>query len=130
MWNASFKLTLFGCVIYICCVGSASLDVVCDELNEVASGSVDLTILDNSTLWLTVSNAAVRLTATHTVRCGGFLWLKPVAISLVSCSKAEVVECPGRKPCWSADGSRWLLMIGSKRASITFAAGQRSQIGR
>ena len=28
MWNASFKLTLFGCVISICCVGFASLDVV------------------------------------------------------------------------------------------------------
>ena len=26
----SFKLTLFGCVISICCVGFASLDVVCD----------------------------------------------------------------------------------------------------
>ena len=31
-----FKLTLFGCVISICCVGFASLDVVCDELNECA----------------------------------------------------------------------------------------------
>ena len=28
--NASFKLTLFGCVISICCVGFAFLDVVCD----------------------------------------------------------------------------------------------------
>ena len=56
--------------------------------------------------------------------------MKPVAISLVSCSKAEVVECPGRKPCWSANGSRWLLTVGSKRASITFAAGQTSEIGR
>ena len=36
MWNASFKLTLFGCVISICCVGFASLDVVCDELNDCA----------------------------------------------------------------------------------------------
>ena len=36
LWNASFKLTLFRCVIYICCVGFASLDVVCDELNECA----------------------------------------------------------------------------------------------
>ena len=33
-WNASFKLTLFGCLISICCVDFASLDVVCDELNE------------------------------------------------------------------------------------------------
>ena len=36
LWNASFKLTLFGCVISICCVGFASLDVVCDELNDCA----------------------------------------------------------------------------------------------
>ena len=25
-----------GCVIYICCVGFASLDVVCDEPNDCA----------------------------------------------------------------------------------------------
>ena len=61
----------------------------------------------------------------QTVRCEGFHWLKPVAISLVSCSKTEVVEYPGRKPCWSADGRRWLLTVGSKRASITFTDGQR-----
>ena len=36
LWNASFKLTLFGCVISICCVGFASLDVVCVELNDCA----------------------------------------------------------------------------------------------
>ena len=28
------QLMLFGCVISICCVGFASLDVVCDELND------------------------------------------------------------------------------------------------
>ena len=32
----SFKLTLSGCVVSICCVGFASLDVVCDELNDCA----------------------------------------------------------------------------------------------
>ena len=36
MWNASFKLTLSGCVFSICCVGFLSLDVVCDELNYCA----------------------------------------------------------------------------------------------
>ena len=30
LWNDSFKLTLFGCLNYICCVGFASFDVVCD----------------------------------------------------------------------------------------------------
>ena len=32
MRNTSFELTLYGCVISICCVGFAFLDVVCDEL--------------------------------------------------------------------------------------------------
>ena len=35
MWNASFELTLWGCVISICCVGFESLDVVF-ELNDCA----------------------------------------------------------------------------------------------
>ena len=34
MWNASLEMTLGGCVIYICYVGFASLDVVCDERND------------------------------------------------------------------------------------------------
>ena len=82
-----------------------------DSHRQVASGSVYLTIFDNNTLWMTVSNAAVRSRVTHTVRCGSFLWLKPVTISLVSFSKAEVVECPGRKPYWSADWSSWRLEV-------------------
>ena len=36
MLYASFKLMLSGCVVYICCVDFASLDVVCDELNDYA----------------------------------------------------------------------------------------------
>ena len=36
LWNASFKLTLSGCVVSICCVSFESLDVVCDELNDWA----------------------------------------------------------------------------------------------
>ena len=34
--ECQFLLTLFGCVISICCVGFASLDVVCDERNDCA----------------------------------------------------------------------------------------------
>ena len=56
--------------------------------------------------------------------------MKPVATSLVSCSKAEVVECPVRNPCWSEAGSKCVLTVESIRASITFAAGQSSEIGR
>ena len=56
--------------------------------------------------------------------------MKPVATSLVSCSKAEVVECPVRNPCWSEAGSKCVLTVVSIRASITFAAEQSSEIGR
>ena len=56
--------------------------------------------------------------------------MKSVATSLVSCSKTEVVECPGRNPCWSKAGSKCVLTVVSMRASITFAAGQSSEIDR
>ena len=56
--------------------------------------------------------------------------MKPVAISLVSCRSADVVECPGQNPCCSAAGSRWMLTLVSMTASISFAAGQRSESGR
>ena len=36
MWNASFELTSSGCVVSICCIDFASLDVVYDELNKCA----------------------------------------------------------------------------------------------
>ena len=36
MKNVSLQLTLYGCVVYVYCVGFASLDIVCDELNECA----------------------------------------------------------------------------------------------
>ena len=41
-----------------------------------------------------------------------------------------MVECPVRNPCWSKAGNRYVLMVVSMRASITFAAGQSSEIGR
>ena len=31
MGNASYKLT-YGCVVSVCCIDFASLDVVCDEI--------------------------------------------------------------------------------------------------
>ena len=34
--NASFKLTLYGCVVSVSCVGFASLDVVYDERYDCA----------------------------------------------------------------------------------------------
>ena len=51
--------------------------------------SVDLRYI---LLWQTVSNAAEKSPATQIVWSGGFLWLNPIAMSVVICSRAEVVE--------------------------------------
>ena len=96
----------------------------------MAGGRGDLLILDSSLLWQTVSNAADKSTATQTVRSGCFLWLNPIAMSVVNCNRAEVVECSCLKPCWSGAGWIYLLIVGRIRDSRTFAAGQRSEIGR
>ena len=56
--------------------------------------------------------------------------MNPVATSLVSCSKAEVVECPVRNPCWLEAGCKCVLTVVSMRAFITFTAGKSSEIGR
>ena len=77
-----------------------------------------------------MSYAGDESTATHTVRSGGFLWLNPIAMYVVNCSRAEVVECSGLKLCWSGAIRIYLLMVGRIRVSMTFAAGQRSEMGR
>ena len=33
---SGFSVTLYGCVVSVCCVGFASLDVVCDVLHDCA----------------------------------------------------------------------------------------------
>ena len=54
-----------------------------------------------------------------------------IAILLfINCSRAEVLEWSGLKPCWSGTGRRYLLMVGRIRVSMTFVAGQRSEMGR
>ena len=73
-------------------------------------------IFDNRLLWPTVS--------------GRFHWLKSIAIAVVNCSRTEVVECSGLKPCWSGARMLYLLIVGKSRDIRTFAAGQRIKIGR
>ena len=58
----------------------------------MAGGISDLLIFDSRLLWQTVSNTADKSTATQIVRSGGFHWLNPIAMSVVNCSIAEVVE--------------------------------------
>ena len=51
-------------------------------------------------------------------------------MSVVIYNRAGVVECSCIKPCWSGACWRYLLIVGRIRDSRTFAAGQRSGIGR
>ena len=95
MWNASFKLTLFGCVISICCVGFASLDVVCDELSGIFVCSSFLI----SVCMFIVSKALLISSATVIVRAGGAIWLNPFATVLFSVCSAVIVECCVLYPC-------------------------------
>ena len=58
-------------------------------------------IFDCRLLWQTVSNAADKSTATQIVRSGGFLWLNPIAISVVICSKGGPVIWSKTVLVWS-----------------------------
>ena len=72
MGNLSCKLTLYRCVVSVCCVGFESLDVVCNELYD----------------YLLISNATVIVCA------GRAIWLNPVATLLFSvCSALTVGYC-------------------------------------
>ena len=63
--------------------------------------------------------AAVKSMATHTVQLGGFRWLKPVSMSVLSWRRADVVECMGLKPCCSLAGERNSLIEGKMSAQTT-----------
>ena len=98
MWNASFKLTLFGCVISICCVGFASLGVVWDELNVVPGMFVCSSFLISVFMFI-VSKALLMSSATGIFRAGGAIWLNPFATVLFSVCSAVTVECCVLYPC-------------------------------
>ena len=79
MWNASFKLTLFGCVISIYCVGFASLDVVCDVPGMFVYSSFLISVC-----MFIVSKALFISSATVIVRAGGAIWLNSFGTVLFS----------------------------------------------
>ena len=82
MWNASFKLALFGCVISICCVGFASLDVVCDELNDCAWKFVCSSFLISVCMFI-VSKALLISSATVIVREGESHLVEPFCYGVI-----------------------------------------------
>ena len=63
MGNASFKMTLYGCVVSVCCVGFASFDVVCYEI-MIVSGMLVCSRSLISVCMFIVSKALLILSAT------------------------------------------------------------------
>ena len=58
-------------------------------------------MFDNRLIWQTVANAADKSTATKTVRSLSFLWLNPIEMYVVNCSRAKVFGGSILKMCWS-----------------------------
>ena len=91
MKNASFKLTLYGCVVSICCVGFASLDAVCDELSDLPGILVCISFLISVCMFI-VAKVLLISSAAVVVRTGGAIWLSPFA-NVVMSSLKSVVLC-------------------------------------
>ena len=81
-------------MISICCVGFASLDVVCDELNDYA-WNIGL----KSVCMYIVSKAWLISSATVIVCAGGAIWLNLFATVLFTVCSAVTVECCVLYPC-------------------------------
>ena len=84
-------------MISICCVGFASLDVVCDELNDCAWFFCSSFLI--SVCMFIVSKALLISSATVIVRTGGAIWLNPFAMVLFSVCSDVTVECCALYPC-------------------------------
>ena len=79
-------------MIYIWCVGFASLDVVFYELNDCAWMFVCSSFLISLCMFI-VSKALLISSATVIVRAGRAIWLNPFATRLYVCSAVTVVFC-------------------------------------
>ena len=126
MWNVSFKLTLFGCVISICCVDFASLDIVYDELNDCAWNVCQFLI---SVCMFIVLKALLISSATAIVRAGGAIWLNHFATVLFSVCSAVTVECCVLYPCCMGVFGMFAVMLGRRLFSSVFAITERRDMG-
>ena len=79
-------------MVYIRCVGVASFNLVCDELNYCA-WNVLCSIFLISVCMFIVSKTLLISCAIVIVRAGGAIWLNPFATVLFSVCSADTVEC-------------------------------------
>ena len=74
MRKASFKLTLCEWVVSVCCLNSASLDVVFDKFNDY-TGNTSFSSFLISVCMFIVSKELLILSDTVIVRSRGAIWL-------------------------------------------------------
>ena len=96
-------------MLSICCVGFASLDVVCDELNDCAWCLVYSSFLISVCMFI-ASKALLISSATVIVRAGGAIWLNPFATVLFNVCSAITVECCVLYLCCVGESSMFAVM--------------------
>ena len=89
MRKARFKLTLYGCVVAVCCVGFGSLDNFAMNFMTVPGMLVCSSFLKKNPI----------SSATVSVRAGGAIWLNPFATVLFTMCCAVTAECCVLYPC-------------------------------
>ena len=96
MRNDSFKLT-YGFVVYICYVGVASLDVVCDEIIIVTELVCNGFLI--SVCMFIVSKALLKSSVTVIVCEGVSIWLNLFSTVLFSIYSSVTVAYCALYPC-------------------------------
>ena len=107
-------------MLSICCVGFASLDVVCDEL---VPGILVCNSFLISVCMFIVSKAFLISSATVIIRSGGAIWLNPFATVLFTVCSDLTVEC-----CVGVFGM-FAVMYGRRLFSSIFAITERRDMG-
>ena len=82
-------------MVFICCVGFASLNVVCDELNDCAWNVCLISVC-----MFIVSEALLISSATVIFGAWGAIWLNPFATVLYSVCSTVTIECCVLYPCY------------------------------
>ena len=90
--NASFKLTLYGCVASVCCVVLASFDVVCDELH-VCAWNVGPYQLSDWCVYVYCVESFALIEGYSDCSCRGAMWLNHFDTVLFNVCGAVYVEC-------------------------------------
>ena len=100
MGNARFKLTLYGCVVYVCCIDFASLDVQFAINFMIVPVMFICSSFLISVCMFIVSKTTLLISSATVIFCtGGANWLNALATVIFSVCNTVTVECCVLYPC-------------------------------